>query len=73
MMNACGTRGPASGSQAGCWLLTAPALWEAVKKSAIPVILIRQLTEKNLQLLVFRKINADASLRACDFFRFLAI
>jgi hypothetical protein len=41
-----------------------------VKKSAIPVILS---AAKNLQLFVFKKINADASLRVCDFFRFLAM
>jgi hypothetical protein len=34
---------------------------EAVKKSAIPVILS---AAKNLQLFVFKKINADASLRS---------
>jgi hypothetical protein len=34
---------------------------ERVKKSAIPVILS---AAKNLQLFVFKKINADASLRS---------
>jgi hypothetical protein len=34
---------------------------EGVKKSAIPVILS---AAKNLQLFVFKKINADASLRS---------
>jgi hypothetical protein len=35
--------------------------FEAVKKSTIPVILSEA---KNLQLFVFKKVNADASLRS---------
>jgi hypothetical protein len=39
-----------------------PHGYEAVKKPTIPIIPIPQSRERNLQLFVFQKITADASL-----------
>jgi hypothetical protein len=44
-----------------CYNPLTPGPSEGLKKSAIPVILS---AAKNLQLFVFKKINADASLRS---------
>jgi hypothetical protein len=53
-----------------CYNTREPQPVEAVKKSPMRVI---PSAARNLHLFVFKEINADASLRACDFFGFLAV